>query len=160
MHRNHLQLLLLLEITAAGYAQQPALKGIETSDLNRTVEPCDNFYDFSNGTWRSQNPIPASMDRWSRRWRAGEENKDQLRKILTELAATPGRLAGTPAQQTGDFYAACTDVKAVDAAGITPLKPYLAQIDAIHDQASTLGCLIDVVEQIVADHSTVHFLAK
>jgi len=144
MHRNHLTPLLLLFITAVSQAQQPALKGIETSDLNRSVEPCDNFYDFSNGTWRSQNPIPASMDRWSRRWRAGEENKDQLRKILTELAATPGRLAGTPAQQTGDFYAACTDVKAVDAAGITPLKPYLAQIDAIHDQASLQQVIRDL----------------
>ena len=144
MHRNHLTPLLLLFITAVSQAQQPALKGIETSDLNRSVEPCDNFYDFSNGTWRSQNPIPASMDRWSRRWRAGEENKDQLRKILTELAATPGRVAGTPAQQTGDFYAACTDVKAVDAAGITPLKPYLAQIDAIHDQASLQQVIRDL----------------
>ena len=136
MHRNCLAFFLILLVAAGGRAQQTVLKGIETGDLNRSVAPCDNFYDYSNGTWRSQNPIPASMDRWSRRWRAGEENKDQLRKILTELEAQPGRVAGTPAQQTGDFYAACVDVKAVDAAGIAPLKPYLAQIDAVHDQGS------------------------
>jgi len=106
MHRNCLAFFLILLVAAGGRAQQTVLKGIETGDLNRSVAPCDNFYDYSNGTWRSQNPIPASMDRWSRRWRAGEENKDQLRKILTELEAQPGRVAGTPAQQTGDFYAA------------------------------------------------------
>jgi endothelin-converting enzyme/putative endopeptidase len=118
-----------------GNAQQGALKGIETSDLNKTVAPCDNFYDFSNGAWRAQNPIPASMDRWSRRWQAGENNKDQLRKILDEVAAEPEQPKGSTAQLTGDFYAACIDQKAVDAAGITPLRTYLDEIDSIHDAA-------------------------
>jgi endothelin-converting enzyme/putative endopeptidase len=136
MKRNHLIILLAILSSVSGYAQQSDLKGIETGDLNKAVEPCNNFYDYSNGTWRSQNPIPASMDRWSRRWRAGEQNKDQLRKILDELSAAPAQATGTPAQLTGDFYAACINVKAVDAAGTSPLKPYLAQIDAVHDQAS------------------------
>ena len=68
-------------------AQQAALKGIEVGDLDRSVKPCDDFFDYSNGAWRAQNPIPASMDRWSRRWKAGEDNKDQLRKILEEVSA-------------------------------------------------------------------------
>ena len=135
MNRKSLTLLLAITLTASGYAQETALKGIETSDLNPSVKPCDNFFDYSNGTWRSQNPIPASMDRWSRRWQAGERNKDQLREILDGLAAEPNHPAGSPAQLTGDFYAACTNVKAIDAQGITPLKPYLAAIDAIHDKA-------------------------
>ena len=135
MNRKPLLLLLAITISASGYAQETALKGIETGDLNQSVKPCDNFFDYSNGTWRSQNPIPASMDRWSRRWQAGERNKDQLREILDGLAAEPNHPAGSPAQLTGDFYAACTNVKAIDAKGVTPLKPYLAAIDAIHDQA-------------------------
>src|SRR5580692_5662872 len=134
MNRKSLTLLLAITLTASGYAQETALKGIETSDLNPSVKPCDNFFDYSNGTWRSLNPIPASMDRWSRRWQAGERNKDQLREILDGLAAEPNHPAGSPAQLTGDFYAACTNVKAIDAQGITPLKPYLAAIDAIHDK--------------------------
>jgi putative endopeptidase len=76
------------------------------------------------------------MYHWSRRWQAGEQNKDQLRKILDDVSAAPTQPKGTPAQLTGDFYAACTNVKAVDAAGIEPLKPYLAAIDAISDSAS------------------------
>ena len=140
MNRTASILTLALAMTTAigAHGQEAALTGIETSDLNKTVKPCDNFFDFSNGTWRAQNPIPASMDRWSRRWQAGERNKDQLRVILDELASAPepDRPAGTPAQLTGDFYAACTNVKAVDAAGVAPLKPYLAQIDSIHDQTS------------------------
>ena len=132
--------LVLLCASAAAVAQQAATTSNQTSivlsDLDRKVAPCDNFYDFSNGTWRAQNPIPASMDRWSRRWQAGEANKEQLKVILDELSAKSNLVAGTPAQQTGDFYASCTDVKAIDAAGNAPITPYLAAIDAIHDQAS------------------------
>ncbi len=131
-----LGVLLGLVLGAGAQAQNQSLKGIEVSDLDRSVQPCDNFFEFANGSWRAQNPIPASMDRWSRRWQAGEQNKDQLRKILDEVSADPNHPKGNPAQLTGDFYAACTNVKAIDAAGIKPLQPYLAAIDAIHDNAS------------------------
>lgn len=75
------------------------------------------------------------MDRWSRRWQAAEINRDQLSTILDDISARAGAAPGSPAQIAGDFYAACTDIKAIDAAGVTPLKPYLAEIDAIHDAA-------------------------
>jgi putative endopeptidase len=136
MNRSVLTVLLALGLATTSLAQTRALKGIETSDLDRSVKPCDDFFQFSNGTWRAQNPIPASMDRWSRRWKAGEDNKDLLRKILDEVSADPNHPKSSPAQLTGDFYAACTDVKAIDAAGITPLEPYLKAVDGIHDAAS------------------------
>src|ERR1035437_4306583 len=132
---KNLAVLLSMMIGTAACAQQAALKGIETSDLDRAAKPCEDFYNFANGTWRAANPIPSSMDRWSRRWQAGEQNKDQLRKILDEISAGPTQPKGSPAQLTGDFYAACTDVKAIDAAGVAPMKPYFAAIDAIHDLA-------------------------
>ncbi|HEY3707368.1 MAG TPA: M13 family metallopeptidase [Terracidiphilus sp.] len=134
---NRLGLLLLVAVGAAAVAaaQTTSLQGIELGDMDRKAAPCNDFYDFSNGAWRAQNPIPASMDRWSRRWKAGEENKNQLRDILNELSANPGQPKGSPAQLTGDFYAACMNAKAVDAAGITPLKPYLAAIDGVADNA-------------------------
>jgi putative endopeptidase len=129
--RGRVMLAVVFCFGVGAYAQTSDLKGIETADLDRKVQPCDNFFDYSNGTWRAQNAIPASMDRWSRRWQAGETNKDQLRKILDEVAAEPNRAQSSPAQLTGDFYAACTNTKAIDAAGIAPLKAMLAKIDAI-----------------------------
>ena len=114
-------------------AQQASLKGIEAGDIDRSVQPCADFYDFANGAWRAKNPIPASMDRWSRRWQAGEINKDQLRTILDEVSSGTQQMKGSPAQVAGDFYAACTNVETVDDAGITPLKPLLAGIAAIQN---------------------------
>ena len=128
--------ILLSICTAGAVAQQSALKGVELSDMDGAVKPCEDFYNYANGTWRAKNPIPASMDRWSRRWQAGEANKDQLRDILKDLAAKPAQSKGTPAQLTGDFYASCVNTKAIDAAGAAPLKPWLAEIDAIQDASA------------------------
>ena len=137
---------LALACATSAFAQQASLKGVEPADLNKKIAPCDNFFEFSNGTWRAENPIPASMDRWSRRWKAGEENKEQLRVILDEVSAKPNA-PGTPAQLTGDFYGSCVDTKAIDAKGIEPIKPMLADIDAIHDNAS-LNHVLDELQGI------------
>ncbi len=119
-------------------------QGIEVSDMDRKVAPCNDFYDYANGTWRAQNPIPASMDRWSRRWAAGEANKEQLKTLLEEAAAKRDQPKGSSTQLTGDFYAACTDMSAIDAAGVTPLKPMLQQIDAIHDVAGVQKMIVEL----------------
>jgi len=105
-------------------------KGIEPGDVNRSVDPCSDFFEYANGTWRAQNPIPAGKPRWSRRAVAREANRQKVRALIQELAAKPDRPAGSPAQLAGDFYASCTDEAAVDAAGISPIAPLLADIDA------------------------------
>ena len=79
-------LVVILAIGSPVLAQTGAQRGIWADDLNRSVAPCDDFYEFANGTWRTANPIPAAMPRWSRRWAAGESTKDRLREILEATA--------------------------------------------------------------------------
>ncbi len=129
------------------FSQTAAHKGIETSDLDRKADACTDFFQFSNGAWRAQHPIPASMDRWSRRWEAGEVNKDQLRVILDDVSSHVDQPKGSPAQLTGDFYAACTDQKAIDQAGMDPLQPLLQKIAAIHDLGGLQNTLIELHAQ-------------
>src|SRR5580700_9998662 len=119
-----------------GLLAQQALQGIEVADLDKKADPCTDFYQYSNGTWRAENPIPASMDRWSRRWAAGEANKDQLKQILDEVSAKPGQPKGSVNQLVGDFYGACMDLSKVNQAGLKPMQPLLSDIDSIKDQAS------------------------
>ncbi len=133
--------LLVILCSAATFAQQ-ALVGVETTDLDRSANPCTDFYQFSNGAWRAANPIPATMDRWSRRWAAGESNKDQLRVILDAASAKHDQPKGSVDQLIGDYYGACMDESRVNQAGATPIKPLLADIAAIKDQASLQRMLL------------------
>jgi endothelin-converting enzyme/putative endopeptidase len=110
-----------------------APRGIEAGDINRSVDACTDFFEYANGAWRAQNPIPASLSRWSRRWQASEANKDRLKTILEEAAGKQAA-AGSVDQQIGDFYGSCMDEAKIDKLGVEPLKPYLAQIAGIKDR--------------------------
>ncbi|MEP6914767.1 MAG: M13 family metallopeptidase [Acidobacteriota bacterium] len=128
-------LLVVVAISTALARGQSGSRGIEPADLNRGAEACTDFYEFANGAWRAQHPIPASMTRWSRRWAAGEAAKDRLRTILEEAAATPPQAKGTVDQLIGDFYGACMDQTRANTLGVAPLASLLSEIDAVRDVA-------------------------
>src|SRR5438067_8280825 len=117
-------------------ADDSARHGVYTGDINKSVDPCTNFFDFANGAWRQQNPIPASMVRWSRRWESGETNKDVLHGILEETATQSAKAKrGSTDQLVGDYYAACMDEKAVEQNGIEPIHRDLDLIKSVKSPA-------------------------
>lgn len=116
-------------------AQKPTLKGIEVSDMDPKADPCEDFFNYANGAWRASNPIPSSMTRWSRRWQAGEKNKDALKNILDEVSKRQDWKKGSVEQLIGDFYGSCMDQAAIDKLGLAPAQPTLRDIDAIKDRA-------------------------
>ena len=100
-------------------------------DMDKTANACENFFDYANGAWRSANPMPASMNRWSRRWAAGELSKEQLRAILEDVSKKKDWPKGSIDQQIADFYGSCMDEKTINELGTKPIAPLLADIDKI-----------------------------
>jgi putative endopeptidase len=111
------------------------LHGVAVADLDRRVDPCTDFFAFANGAWMSANPIPEGAERWSRRAVAREANQKKIEGLLEEMAATKERPSGGAEQIIGDYYASCVDEAGVDAAGLTPLSPRLAEIEEAHTVA-------------------------
>jgi putative endopeptidase len=122
-------------LCAAALAQEAPQHGVQVGDIDRKADPCTNFYDFANGAWRAANPIPPSMQRWSRRWAAGEQNKEQLRTLLDDLSRRTDWPKSSVEQQITDFHRACMDEAAIDKLGIKPIEPMLAEIDAMKSNA-------------------------
>src|SRR6476646_8625443 len=99
--------LLVLLLSFAPFAQSQTLHSIDLTDLDRKAEPCTDFFQFANGTWRANNPIPDSMTRWSKRWQAGESAKDRLKEILEAASSDKNAPQGSTEQIIGDYYGAC-----------------------------------------------------
>jgi len=128
---------------------QSNLHGIDLTDLDRKAEPCTDFFEFANGTWRANNPIPASMTRWSKRWQSGETAKDKLREILEAASADKSAAKGSTEQLIGDYYGACIDESRVNARGIEPIKPWLAKIDTARDMSALQQIMTEMHDILV-----------
>jgi len=108
----------------------PYTPSLETSFMDRTVDPCVDFFKYSCGNWLKINPIPADQSRWDVYGKMADDNQRFLWGILEEYAKpSPSR---TPNQQKiGDFFGACMDEPAIEKAGAAPLKPMLDAITAM-----------------------------
>ncbi|HMD18033.1 MAG TPA: M13 family metallopeptidase [Terriglobales bacterium] len=100
---------------------------LDVSAMDRTIDPCVDFYTYSCGEWIKHNPIPPDQSSWSTYGKLQDENRAQLRTILEE-AAKPNPPRDAVTQKIGDYYASCMDETAIEKLGAKPLLPELERI--------------------------------
>ena len=162
MHRTTSALILLVSVipvTIAGSsvasAQTAPAKSqpvLDVNSMDTSVDPCTDFFTYSCGTWIKKNPIPPDQTSWSVYSKLEDDNKAILREIL-ESAATPAPDRDAIKQKIGDYYAACMDEKAVEAAADKPLRPVLDQIRQLHSRRD----IASVVAAMVSNDALFHF---
>ncbi|HMF90497.1 MAG TPA: M13 family metallopeptidase [Candidatus Angelobacter sp.] len=118
-------------------------KSFDLGAMDKTVDPCEDFYQYACGNWRKNNPIPSDQARWGRFNELAEYNRQILRKILEAASANDPKR--TPVvQKIGDMYQSCMDEATVNAKGAAPLKPTLDRIAAVSSKdqlIETVGAL-------------------
>jgi endothelin-converting enzyme/putative endopeptidase len=120
-------------LTCAVPAQSQPTTGwhvLDPSSMDKSVDPCVDFYAYSCGGWMKSNPIPADQAARSVYSKLQEQNRRNVRQIL-EVAAVPDAKRSVIDQKIGDYYASCMDEKAIEAAGLEPLRANLRSIDDI-----------------------------
>jgi len=107
-------------------------------DLDTTIKPGDNFFQYANGAWLKKNPIPAAYSSWGIGNVVEEELRDRLKKINVD-ALSAKAAKGTNTQKIGDFYFSGMDTLNIEKEGLDPLKPEFDKID----QIKNINSLVD-----------------
>ena len=118
--------MMLLSAPVVSFAQGAA--GIKAENLDRSVNPATDFYQFATGGWQKLHPLPAAYSRYVSFDLLQENNNKRINSILTSLLKSKNK-KGSVEQKLGDFYRLATDSVRRNKEGIAPVKPLLDEME-------------------------------
>ncbi|HXB19898.1 MAG TPA: M13 family metallopeptidase N-terminal domain-containing protein, partial [Candidatus Solibacter sp.] len=136
--RNHFLLtfgIVLLGLSATAQ-DRPAPK-FDIANIDKSIDPCVDFYQYACSNWMKRNPIPSDYTDWISFSEVEEHNNAVLRGIL-EKASVNDPKRSPVVQKIGDFYTACMDETAANKKGYAPIKPELDRIAAVKDKTQMI----------------------
>jgi putative endopeptidase len=120
----------VLGIAVVSYSAnaQSTMKFIDPANMDLSVKPGDDFYQYASGTWIKNNPVPAKETRWGSFNALRDFNINAVKGLVEEAAADKSAPAGSVKKRVGDFYTAAMDSVTIEKLGYTPIKPELEKI--------------------------------
>jgi len=116
---------------------------IDIANMDTTVRPQDDFYQYANGTWLKNNPVPSTDSRWGSFSQLMEDNLKKLKGILEETAKKENA-NGSNAQKIGDYFFTYMDSVKKNAEGVKPLSPYLKQVDDLKSNSELVNVITNL----------------
>src|SRR6266571_610208 len=161
---------LLLAQTNTSSAQWPPLKVVDVRWIDTTVSACVDVSQFANGAWLAHDTIPAAYSSSGVTRDMSDRNELVVRSVLEDAAAHRSSFPpdSTP-RKLGTFYATCMDSTAIEAAGLTPIRPWLRGVDSVTTRARLVPEIaklhvqgVNVAFRYFADadpHDAAHYIA-
>ncbi len=108
------------------------IPALDSLSLDRSFRPQDDFDSFANGGWKKRNPIPPTEGNWGAFGILDKENSEvKLKGIIQETLKNKENAPGSDEQKIADLYRSFMDTNTIDKLGLTPLKPYIDQVNEI-----------------------------
>ena len=138
-------------LSMACHGAEVASPDLDIANMDLSVKPGDDFFEFANGTWLKQAQIPADRSRWGVIAELRELNQQRTADLIKEVSAKGGRLSPEE-RKIADYYSSFMDEAAIEKRGYAPVRPMLARIKAIRDRkqlahwlGSTVRADVDVL---------------
>ena len=116
---------------ASGPGHPSELRVFDPSLIDKSVDPCENFYRYSCNGWFKRNPLPPDQTSYGRFTELYELNRLHLKQILEGAAGAQADSRSPNEQKIGDEYASCMDTASIDKLGLKPLQPELDRISGL-----------------------------
>jgi putative endopeptidase len=121
----------IVVLTTSAFIYNTVNKGVEINSIDKKTPPVNDFFQFSNGNWIKNNPIPASEGRWTAFNIVAERNNILLKQILETAAQTKNADPESAQGKVGIFYRVAMDTNQLNNQGFNSIIPILKQIDLI-----------------------------
>jgi putative endopeptidase len=130
-------------VSSSAVQRTLAQVGLDATAIDRTVDPCQDFYHFACGTWLKNTPIPEDKSGWTRSFsEIDKRNEEDLNGILDTARKT------APTDEVdakiGAFYGSCMNEKSIEKNGLKPIETYLAMARSVKDKPTLLKAIIEL----------------
>ena len=119
----------------SSFAQPKAMIFIDPANMDKSVKPGDDFYNYAGGTWMKNNPVPAKETRWGSFNILRDFNANAVNKVIGSAVADKKAAPGSVTRRVADFYSAGMDTVTIEKRGYAPINNLLQEVAAINSKA-------------------------
>ena len=134
----------MASISMMTMAQGTLGSGLDVTDLNTSVQPGDDFYEFACGGWMKKHPLPAAYSRYGSFDKLQEDNDKRINGILSELQSNTYE-RGTTEQKLSDLYKLAMDMDRRNREGVAPVMPLIKRLEAAKSNQQLEAILLELV---------------